>query len=60
VALAKAVRNTKSLQILDVSFNSFGTGKTQTAAKKWAKTFKINISLIHVDFSFNSFKANDI
>jgi len=57
-SLAKAMRSTHSLQIFDSSFNAFGSNRV--AAKKWAKTFKVNVSLIHVDLSFNQFKVDDI
>ena len=88
MSLAKSIKTNRTIQILDMSFNSFGSGSIKKAilsddlkkeeevhveqrhpmnklecavsAWKWRKTLMKNLTLLHVDISFNGFTDQDM
>lgn len=49
--LFKALEKNDYLQVLDISFNTVGGGKTNAAAIQVAKGCEENKSLVHLDIS---------
>ena len=64
--LARALSNNESLQILDASFNAFGSNtiigdghKFPCVGRELGKMFSLNRTLIHMDLSHNNLSRDD-
>jgi Ran GTPase-activating protein (RanGAP) involved in mRNA processing and transport len=66
--IAEQLQGNKNVEILDISFNAIGGGKTtgdveelvrfrDLCARSWARCFQENKSLIHVDISHNNLRS---
>ena len=58
-AMGGGLAKNKGLQYLDVSYNSLGKCGEHRSAHSWGRGLRKHAKLLHADFSYNGFDAND-